>query len=150
MADRSLGRTVWNLVLALLNATLILVAVCLFLGWKVAETTNGMVAGVADRLAEFTPVRDELRALSGDIGALRDDLAAAQAGADDRRAAAYARMSGEIDAVSARLDAVLGQAEALVAAPEELIDQAVAAAGAEARQTVQAFGVCVAPETPPA
>ena len=31
MADRSLGRTLWNLFLALLNATLILVALCLWL-----------------------------------------------------------------------------------------------------------------------
>lgn len=150
MAERSLGRTLWNLFLALLNATLILLALCLFLGWKVAEATNGMAAEVADRLAEFSPVRDELRNLAADVSALRGDLAEARGAAEDRRAEAYARLDGEIGDLAVRIDAIVGQAETLVDAPGELIDQAVAAAGAEARRTVEGLGVCVAPNAPPA
>ncbi|MEM0946822.1 MAG: hypothetical protein AAGK37_05420 [Pseudomonadota bacterium] len=149
MADRSLGRTLWNLFLALFNATLILLALCLFLGWKVAEATNGIAAEVANRLAEFSPVRDELRSLADDIEGLRDTLATAQDSADARRTAAYAEMRGEVEALASRVDAVVEKAETLVEAPEDLIDHAVAAVGSEARETVATLGVCTAQDAAP-
>ena len=60
MADRTLGRTLWNLFLALLNATLILVVVSLALAWGVSNNLRSITADFAQNLIDVAPLRDEV------------------------------------------------------------------------------------------
>jgi hypothetical protein len=60
---RTLGRTLWSLLLAVLNATLILLALCLWLAWHVLSEARAISGGLADGLAHMTPVTSELAGL---------------------------------------------------------------------------------------
>ncbi|MFT5438253.1 MAG: hypothetical protein ACI9MJ_000111 [Alphaproteobacteria bacterium] len=59
--NRRLGRTLRNLGLALLNATLILVALCLWLGWELASTMTSITSDFAANLVSIDQVRGEIR-----------------------------------------------------------------------------------------
>jgi septal ring factor EnvC (AmiA/AmiB activator) len=75
MERRSLGRTVWNLALALLNATLILLALCLWLGWSALSKVEHITDDLAGITETILPVRSEIRALTGQIAETRASIA---------------------------------------------------------------------------
>lgn len=128
MAERSLGRTLGSLVLALLNATLLLAVLCLWLAWgalSAAERASGQILQAAETVL---PLRDDIAGLRAELAATRAEIAALGAGA----AADGAGPAG-LEAHLGRLEAgVAGLTEAVGALapenPEALIEQAVAAA----------------------
>jgi septal ring factor EnvC (AmiA/AmiB activator) len=124
MAARSLGRTLGNLLLALLNATLILAALCLWLAWgalSAAERVSGQIEAAAQAV---TPLRAEIVSLTEEIAAARAELAAFRARNGEDRDALERRLA-EVEAELARLtSAVAG----LGVDPEALIDRAVTSA----------------------
>jgi hypothetical protein len=160
MAETSnrLLRTLGNLGLALLNATLILAALCLFLAWRVlasasdvTERFESALTGTAERIA---PVAAELGALNEELGGLRAEIAALRAEAGDRGGAALAaRLDAlevrlaPLDAGAARLSEMAGTArEAPGAVLDRAVDRAVAAAGAETTAAIARLRGCVPPE----
>lgn len=74
-------KTVFDLIKALLNATLLLLALCLFLGWQLFASAHD----VADRLGEigtrFVPVQTQLQRMNEEISAL--NLALSQSDTPD-------------------------------------------------------------------
>ncbi|WP_417743584.1 hypothetical protein [Salipiger sp.] len=102
MAERSLGRTLWTLALALLNATLILLALCLWLGWHLFSSVAQVTGDVAEVAGSIRPLRAEIRDLTGQIGETRSTLAALREGGADLQ-------------VCSALEAQLALAEARVA-----------------------------------
>ena len=52
-----MGKVLKDLALALVNATLILVAVCLFLAWQLSRTVEGLLANAAGQLQVVEPLR---------------------------------------------------------------------------------------------
>lgn len=121
-----------NLLLALLNATLILVALCLFLGWRLTAEIHAVTGDVAESLTEnlapVQPLRDEVAVLTGEITGLRADLASVRDGAGEAMPEAVERLGAEADRLQARLAALSQKAEAVAADPDKLIGRAVAAA----------------------
>ncbi|CUJ88953.1 hypothetical protein RUE5091_00795 [Ruegeria denitrificans] len=75
-----MAKTLKDLLLAMLNATLILVALCLFLGWKLASTVEDITMVFSEKAQVIAPLRDEIRGVQGELVALRSDLADVQAG----------------------------------------------------------------------
>lgn len=96
-----MGRTAYNLVLALVNATLILVVLCLWLSWNVLSSVRGITRDVAAASQQLTGVSDDVEQLTGEVAALRTELAQLQEGAADASGA-------RLEAVEARL-AEIGQ-----------------------------------------
>ena len=125
MADRSLGRTLWNLVLALLNATLILVALCLWLAWRVTAQVDAITDDFAENLIEITPLRDEVQELRSEVAGLRSDLQVVQSGAGEASTAALARIQERSAQFDARLDEINSGIDKVLRDPEELIDYAI-------------------------
>lgn len=78
MQNRRLGRALRNLGLAHLNAALILVALCHWLGWQLASTVKSITSDFAANLVSIDPMRDEIRDLTGELAALRADIATAR------------------------------------------------------------------------
>lgn len=66
-----------KLCVALLNATLILIALCLFLGWKIFSEANDMTANIARNAIDVAPLRENVTGLTGEISGLRADLSSA-------------------------------------------------------------------------
>lgn len=128
MAERSLGRSVGNLVLALLNATLILVALCLWMAWSALSTAERVSGQIGHAAETVLPLRAEIATLTEEVVATRTELA-------ERRSEGAAENRAEIAALEARLAGVQAQLAELTAAvtalgvdPEVLIDRAVASA----------------------
>lgn len=124
MAKRSLGRSVGNLVLALVNATLVLAALCLWLAWGAllaAERVSGQIEEAAQTVL---PLRTEIVSLTEEIAATRSALAEHRSDGGADRAALEQRIAG----VEAELAQLTEAVTELGADPEVLIDRAVTSA----------------------
>lgn len=129
--SRTLGRTLWSLVLAALNATLILVALCLWLGWMVLAQARGISDGLNAAAAKADPVAVELTGLREEVAALRADLAALpEQGADSAALAALQDQAAQLDA---RFAATAETVKALSTDTLQLIDRAVDQAAQQIR-----------------
>ncbi len=138
-----MGKTLKDLVLALLNATLILVALCLFLGWQLTRTVDGLVDTATDNLQVLTPLRDEIGQMTGEVQGLRADLASLRAGVDDPEL--LNRLQSQITAIDTRVQAMTTQLQGLAGKPQEMLNAAIEQAGATAAQSVNQIRGCVPP-----
>ena len=131
MSDRSLGRTLWNLFLAFLNATLILLAVCLWFGWRLADTVQGISTEVTRAVAEATPIRDDLRGLTDEVSALRADLSSLRDSSDGFSSFTFARYEQKLDDFGGRLSELGQRMESALSDPDALIETAISATADE-------------------
>ena len=120
-----MGKALWNLFVALINATLILVAICLFLGWKVLGKVDDLSNGFTQTIAAAAPVSGQLQSLRGDIADIREDLRAARTDAANGNTAALDAVLTRIISLETRAETVIEQAETLSADPSVVIDQAI-------------------------
>lgn len=163
MSDRPnrLWRTLGNLALAMLNATLILVALCLFLALRLAGTVEDVATSFAQNLVSFEPLREDVRAMTTEIAGLRADLAEVRTatGAAGTEAAALVQarleaMDDRVAALQARLGAPLAQLEGAELDAAALMDHAIETAAREFATAVASLAGCVpttfeAPPAPP-
>lgn len=127
-------KTVKDLLLALLNATLILVAICLFLFWKASAASRDVIGAFAGVETMVTPLRSDLQTLSGEVREMRGTLAAALALSEDKQPAALARLAEQVDTLDARMAAAQGRLAALQEMPAQLMTRAVSASVDRAAQ----------------
>ncbi|KIC25771.1 MULTISPECIES: hypothetical protein [unclassified Leisingera] len=67
-------KTLFDLAKALVKATLILLALCLFLGWKLMAAAEGVTANAAAIADQAAPLRTAITGLQSDIAALRSSM----------------------------------------------------------------------------
>ncbi|KIC19737.1 hypothetical protein [Leisingera sp. ANG-DT] len=67
-------KTLFDLAKALVNATLILLALCLFLGWKLMAAAEGVTANAAAIADQAAPLRTAITGLQSDVAALRSSM----------------------------------------------------------------------------
>lgn len=144
-----MATTLKNLALALLNATLILVALCLFLAWKISQTVDGVAQNFASSLQIVTPLREDVGAMTSELAALRADLATIRDQTGEARSQAMGAVQDRMSAIDARLSDASARLAALQDAPRELLDQSVertmAAAADEFSRAVNDIRGCTAP-----
>ncbi|WP_299944697.1 hypothetical protein [uncultured Ruegeria sp.] len=123
-----MAKTLKDLLLALLNATLILLALCLFLGWKLAQSVDQIRSGFAENLQVVAPLREQAQGIRGELTALRSELAtlASQNTLPDTNTrqqlnATLQRLSNLENSLKDTQDRLAGLAKN----PEELIDYAI-------------------------
>jgi hypothetical protein len=133
---RTLGRTLGDLALALVNATLILVALCLWLGWMVLSEVRGITAGLNAAVALANPVTAELAAVRAEVAGLRADLAALPEGVGS--GAELAALRDRAVQMDARFAGAAAQFDALAADPGLLVDRAVDRAALQIRSGLAA------------
>lgn len=81
-------RPLIDLAKALLNATQILLALCLFLGWKLMAATEGVTANAAAIADRVTPLHSAVASLQEEIASLRRTIEDGAATAPPDRLAA--------------------------------------------------------------
>lgn len=118
-----MAKTLKDLVLALINATLILIALCLFLAWKTSATLNGLVGEFASQIEIVGPLRDDVQAMTAEVNALRTDLAEVRF--DTASSELVAQLKTRVDTMTDKLDSVEARMDGLAAKPEEMISLAV-------------------------
>lgn len=123
-----MARTLKNLLLALLNATLILVALCLFLGWKLASTVEDVTTVFAEKVQIVAPLRTEIQGVRGELTALRSDLAALQVSDITENSAAAQRISDtltKLDALEQQMQTSQQRVAELMETPGLLFNTAI-------------------------
>ncbi|WP_435659601.1 hypothetical protein [Leisingera caerulea] len=94
-------RTFADLAKALLNATLILLALCLFLGWKLMAAASAVTANAAEITSRVEPLHTAVAGLQGEIAGLR--AAVVQNDTDTVSPARLASVEERLDQVQASL-----------------------------------------------
>ena len=120
-------KTILNLLKALLNATLLLLALCLFLGWQLLASARGVSENLGEISARFTPIYDQLQTMNTEITSL--NLALTQSEAPD---------SAEMRFRLARLEEQLSRINAETEQMSELPAQVVTTAMEAAMQSLSA------------
>ncbi|WP_270730731.1 hypothetical protein [Shimia sp. Alg240-R146] len=118
-------KTIKDLLLALLNATLILVALCLFLLWQVSRSGERIAQSFASNLSLLKPMEQRVDEMRQEVAGLRSDLASLANGTAEVSDTAKMRL----ETATARLDQALNGIETdiakLAATPETLTDYAI-------------------------
>ncbi|KIC44081.1 hypothetical protein RA28_13920 [Ruegeria sp. ANG-S4] len=140
-----MAKTLKDLLLALLNATLILLALCLFLGWKLAQSVQDIREGFAENLQVVAPLREEAQGIRGELAGLRSDLTSIRDQGIAISPTTQAKLDTALDRlneIETRLSETQTRLAGLVENPEELIDYAVTTAAEAAAEKVQAVRGC--------
>lgn len=138
-----LGHVIKNLALAMLNATLILLALCLWLAWKLSAEIDDITDDFASNLIKVQPLRDDIATLTGQVGLLRQDLEQLRGESAGAAEAAIARLSERTDQLDAGLTKVNGLFDRLSADPEALLDQATRSAVSQLANEAQDMMHCL-------
>ena len=125
---RTLPQTLGQLALALLNATLILLALCLWLGWGAASAVRDVSGDMAMRKEVLTGLRDDLQGLTAEVAALRSDLAQGKTPDGPR-----------IDALDTRLATISENLARTAEAANRMADASAQAVGNEIRAFLNRF-----------
>ncbi|WP_170427940.1 hypothetical protein [Ruegeria arenilitoris] len=123
-----MAKTLKDLLLALLNATLILVALCLFLGWKLAATVDDITGKFAEKVQIVAPLKEEVQGVRGELTALRSDLSSIQfAGtvADSVTAQKLSEVLDKLDDLESNLRGAQSKMAELTETPDQLINTAI-------------------------
>jgi hypothetical protein len=115
-----MGKLIRELLKALLNATLLLLAVCLVFGWMLMGRVQDVTTRVSSAVAEITPVRDRVEALRAEIAGLRSDLKEGSL-----------PPAPQLDGIELKLNRIEAELAQLRALPATLVQQAAESAAAE-------------------
>lgn len=141
-----MAKTLKDLLLALLNATLILLALCLFLGWKLAASVESVTERFSDTVETLAPLRTEAQSIRGELAALRSDLATISLEkqvVDPETAQNIRATLSRLNAVEQKLQAVQARFADLANSPDVLIDQAIQAGADGIARQAKAIKGCV-------
>ncbi|MBU3032270.1 hypothetical protein [Paracoccus marinaquae] len=148
MRQRTVGSTIGNLLLALVNATLILVLLCLFVGLQLANRVSSISNEIARNLVSLQPVREEVGDMTAELADLRADLRVALEGGEAFGSEAAQRLTDRLDRLDTRLATAAGQFERLAASPELLVDHAIGRAAQEVTQGISELRGCRPADAP--
>ncbi|EEE38896.1 hypothetical protein RKLH11_2742 [Rhodobacteraceae bacterium KLH11] len=123
-----MAKTLKDLFLALLNATLILLAICLFLGWKLAQSVDTLRAGFTENMQLIAPLRDQAQGIRGELAALRSDLDTLRGQNVQLDGVARQQLTSalkRLNALEDKLENTQARLANLAETPEDLIDYAI-------------------------
>ncbi|RYH11811.1 hypothetical protein [Tropicimonas sp. IMCC6043] len=150
-----LWRLLRDLALALINATLLLAALCLFLGLRIVSTVDATTERITQSVVAVERLHGDLQTVGEELSALRAELAALRQSPlelpPEMAAALEARLA-DFDARMAALDEAIARAgetgEALRTAARQGIDRAVDRGVAALADEIAALAGCVLPRGP--
>ncbi len=144
--NRPILKTTKNLALALINATLLLVALCLFLGLMLTSRIDTAKTAISNRvvsaLSSIQPLQEDVSSLRGDIVSLKVQIASLSGAAPaqlqeltDQVSASMTKLDNHITQLNARLDD-------FSADPQAVMDHTIHTAMAEATRSLAAIRGC--------
>lgn len=146
-------RVLRDLALAMINATLILVALCLFLGLRLSGRVDAILSNAAQNLVSVAPLREDVQGLTAEVAGLRDDISAlrdntGEMTSDTARAVTerLERFNARLDTVDQRMAALRERVASVNLDPEALIDHAIATASAELAASFATLAGCEIPK----
>ena len=147
MQRRKLITVIKDLALAFLNATLILIAICLWLAWQLSDTVSSAASEFAASLVRMQPLRDDVLAMTTEIASLRTDLAAMGQRTGEVGSQAFSAVEERVETLEVRVSGTLTKMETLVAQPDQLIDYAIDQAAISLKSTLSDVWQCGSRQT---
>lgn len=114
-------KTIWNLLKALLNATLLLLALCLFLGWQLFASARGVSEDLGKISARFTPIHDQLQTINTEVADLNRSLTESDSPDSAEMRFRLARLEEQLSRINEETDT-------MSALPAQVVTTAVEAA----------------------
>lgn len=139
-------KTLKDLLLAMINATLILVALCLFLLWQLSGTAERVIADFAQNLQIVKPVEARVVALHEEVSGLRADLAALSLEDTAQNLPASQALQARADALQSQLEQINSTLTTLAETPEKLMRDGVAQLSERASTTLSQLAACHLPQ----
>lgn len=135
-----------DLGVALLNATLVLLALCLFLAWKVVNTADNVASNFASNLVTIEPLRADLQATTAELAAIRQDVAQILT-SGELQFATLQRIETRLKMVDTRVNDAKGTISDLSQMPYQLVDHAIETASDSVAQKAGYVLGCVPPQS---
>jgi hypothetical protein len=136
-----------DLGLALLNATLILLALCLFLALMVVNTADDVASNFARNLIAVEPLRADFQATTDALASLRQDVAQLTTRSGEAQSAALLGISTRLEGVEADVAAARKAISDLSESPYRLVDHAIETAADSLAQKARNIRGCVPQES---
>ncbi len=140
-----MAKTFKDLLLALINATLILLALCLFLGLKLAQKVEDIQAGFVEEIKAISPVREQAAGIRDELAGLRGDLAEVRAQTGALSPALQQRLNlalQRLENIENRIETTQSRMAALADSPEDLINHAITTSAESLTDSVNALRGC--------
>ncbi|MBO9396850.1 hypothetical protein J7400_09165 [Shimia sp. R9_2] len=140
-------KTIKDLLLALLNATLILVALCLFLLWQLSGTAERVVESFAQNLQIVKPMQERVANLQAEVSGLRSDLAALSEQGAAQNLPGSAALQARANALQSQLEDINSNLRTLADTPDRLMSAGVEQLSARASAGLGKLAACHLPQT---
>lgn len=143
-----MAKTLKDLFLAALNATLMLVALCLVLLLMLFSRVNSLSESFSEHLNVVGPLTQSVQDTGSEIAALRGDLAALRGQSQDVSSATMTRINARVDTIEERMASMQSSMQQLRDAPAKLLDHAIDRAADQAVAGIARMRGCVPGEAP--
>ena len=123
-----MAKTLKDLFFALLNATLILLALCLFLVWKVAQSVENVQTGFKENLQVVIPLKEQVQGIRGELEGIRSALVAIRQQDGTLDTASRAQLNDAMQSLKdmeGKLAGAQSRMLEIVDNPEDLINYAI-------------------------
>lgn len=138
-----MAKTLKDLALALINATLILIILSLFLAWRVTSTAENLTIAFAQNIKVLEPLRLEVENMTREVAGLRADVAGLKSGANNTSLATKQRLEEKVSQLNDRLEGIGVSFEAMKQSPEDLINMGFVAAGDQVVRVIADLRGCI-------
>ena len=128
-------KTILDLLKAMINATLLLLALCLYLGWMLVSSIQDVTDKVTQAVAQVTPVQDRIQDLQLEVAGLRRDIISRPELA----------VSGQLTTLDQRLASLQQEMSGLRQLPNDIVQNAAQTAAAELAGSLSQLAGCLPP-----
>ncbi|SFM26893.1 hypothetical protein [Shimia aestuarii] len=139
-------KTLKDLLVAMINATLILVALCLFLLWQLSGTAKDIAGQFSENLHIVKPLEGEAQALRAEVAGLRTDLGALAQASGDRSQELRRDVEARLALLDGKLDNLQTSLTRIAVTPDRLMTVAIDETADRMINGLQALRGCTAPD----
>ncbi len=140
-------KVIKDLLIAMINATLILVALCLFLLWQISGTAERVVAEFAQNLQVVKPMEERIANLQSEVSGLRSDLASLSVDSAVLSLPAREALQTRADNLQTQLEGINSSLRTLAATPDRLMTEGLDQLSARASAGLGKLAACHLPES---
>ncbi len=140
-----LKKTLQNLFLACLNATLILVFLCLLTAYFAFKKVEGISIAFAQNLVSISPLVDEVSAFNTTMIDLKEEVELLRQSPGANRGASSYQLEARLDKIQASIDDFNESVRKISNAPTKLIDHAIDKAALELKTGINEIRSCSPP-----
>ncbi|GJL81024.1 MAG: hypothetical protein DHS20C01_06580 [marine bacterium B5-7] len=139
---KSFGKVIRDLILALLNATIVLVIIAVVLGLILMSKVESVTAGINERLAAIAPLKTRIENTTNEMRELKDEIALLRDNGDVIDAAVLGVIDNRMQIVVTNVADIKEQMAGLSIEPDQLVDHAIEKSTTEIGRVISGMRHC--------